>query len=110
MSSRSIFHGVKLTPGQARELHVPEGELLQIQQAALAAPADKGTAATLLIKTASFPELVVCTLRAGCAMTTLELMVSPDDKATLMVRGAAVMRGRMHAGRNARRHVASRVS
>ena len=90
MASRSIFCGIKLTPGKPHELHVPEGELLQIQQVALAAPAGKETCGILSIKTEHFPELVVCTLRATCAMTALELIVSPEDKAVITVRGAAV--------------------
>ena len=69
---------------------MPNGELLQFQQVALAAPAKKDTVAVVSIKTAKFPELVVCTLRAGCEQCQMELVVSPEDAATLMVRGAAV--------------------
>ena len=36
---RTEFVGIKLTPGKAQKLMVPEGEFLQIQQIALAGPA-----------------------------------------------------------------------
>ena len=82
--------GIKLEPGKPNELRVPDGELLQFQQVALAAPPKKGTVAVVSIKTAKFPELVICTLRAGCEQCQMELIVSPDDFATLSVKGAAV--------------------
>ena len=88
--SRSMFTGIKLSPGQPHALHVPEGELLQLQQVALATPASKETVAVVSIKCQGHPELVVCTLREKTAMASLELMVTPDDHASLHVRGAKV--------------------
>ena len=87
---RTEFVGIKLTPGKAQKLMVPEGEFLQIQQIVLAGPAKPGATAVVSIKTGAFPELVLCTLRAGTEMTAVELIISPDDEASLTVKGAAV--------------------
>ena len=88
--SGTQFVGIKLEPGKPHELRVPDGELLQFQQVALSAPPKKDTVAVISIKTSRFPELVVCTLRAGCEQCQMELIVSPDDEGTLNVKGAAV--------------------
>ena len=57
-----MFKGIKLAVGKPHTLEVPEGELLHLQQVALAAPATKDTVAIVSVKTSNFPELVVCTL------------------------------------------------
>ena len=73
--SGTQFVGIKLEPGKPHELRVPDGELLQFQQVALSAPPKKDTVAVISIKTSRFPELVVCTLRAGCEQCQMELIV-----------------------------------
>ena len=81
------FRGIKLTPGKPHSLRLAKGELYSLRQLALAKP---GTKATVSLRTAGNPEVVVCALDVSAAQWTLELEVGAADEAVLVCKGSDV--------------------